>query len=58
MSETPAYEALVAAWLARPGISTKRMLVSDGLADLRTRFVTSGVEDRRRTSPTGGVTAR
>jgi TfoX/Sxy family transcriptional regulator of competence genes len=30
--EDPAYEALVDAWLARPGISTKRMLVSDGLA--------------------------
>jgi hypothetical protein len=31
-AEDPAYEALVATWLGRPGISTTRMLVSDGLA--------------------------
>ena len=31
-ADDPAYEDLVTAWLARPGISTKRMLVSDGLA--------------------------
>src|SRR5205814_5044124 len=28
----PAYEALVASWLARPGITTKRMLHNEGLA--------------------------
>ena len=31
-ADDAAYEALVATWLARPGITTKRMLVSDGLA--------------------------
>jgi hypothetical protein len=32
MADHSAYEALVAAWLGRPGISTKRMLHNEGLA--------------------------
>jgi hypothetical protein len=32
VADHPAYEALVDAWLTRPGVSTKRMLHNEGLA--------------------------